>query len=303
MSESVLSKFSDELATAAEQAGRSVVSVRARMRVPSSGIVWRKGVIVTANHTVRRESEISVLLPNGKRAEAKLAGRDSGTDLAILKVEGLDAPVAQVGDSATLKLANFVLALGRTRSGNLVASAGIIGGLSGEQRTWRGGRLDQGVRLDLALYAGFSGGPLVGLDGKILGVNTSGLGRGRAMTVPLATVERSVNELLETGYIARPYLGIAMQPVSIPENVRGKIKSAPQGGLMVMHVEAGGPAEKAGIVLGDVIVELKGKPVLETEGIRDVVSAAKVGEKLSITVLRSGSPLEVTVVLAERPVK
>jgi len=303
MSESVLSKFSDELATAAEQAGRSVVSVRARMRVPSSGIVWRKAVIVTANHTVRRESEISVLLPNGKRAEAKLAGRDSGTDLAILKVEGPDAPVAQVGDTATLKLANFVLALGRTRSGNLVASAGIIGGLSGEQRTWRGGRLDQGVRLDLALYAGFSGGPLVGLDGKILGVNTSGFGRGRAMTVPVATVERSVNELLEKGYIARAYLGIAMQPVSIPENVRGKIKSAPQGGLMVMHVEAGGPAEKAGIVLGDVIVELKGKPVLETEGIRDVVSAAKVGEKLSVAVLRSGTPLEVTVVLAERPVK
>src|SRR5215813_3314818 len=282
MSESVLSKFSDELATAAEQAGRS------RMRVPSSGIVWRKGVIVSANHTVRRESEISVLLPNGKRAEAKLAGRDSGTDLAILTVEGLDAPIAQVGDTATLRLANLVLALGRTRSGNLVASAGIIGGLSGEQRSWRGGRLDQGVRLDLALYAGFSGGPLVGLDGKILGVNTSGLGRGRAMTVPVATVERSVNELLEKGYIARPYLGIAMQPVSIPENVRGKINSAPQGGLMVMHVEAGGPAEKAGIVLGDVIVELKGKPVLETEGIRDVVSAAKVGEKVSIAVLRSG---------------
>lgn len=303
MSESVLSKFSDELATAAEQAGRSVVSVRARMRVPSSGIVWRTGVIATANHTVRRESEISVLLANGKRAEAKLAGRDSGTDLAILTVEGLDAPIAQVGDTATLRLANFVLALGRTRSGNLVASAGIIGGLSGEQRSWRGGRLDQGVRLDLALYAGFSGGPLVGLDGKILGVNTSGLGRGRAITVPVATVERSVKELLEKGYIARPYLGIAMQPVSIPENVRGKIKSAPQGGLMVMHVEAGGPAEKAGIVLGDVIVELKGKPVLETEGIRDVVSAAKVGEKVSIAVLRSGTPLEVTVVLAERPVK
>ena len=303
MSESVLSKFSDELAIAAEQAGRSVVTVRARMRVPSSGIVWRKDVIITANHSVRRESEISVVLPNGKRAEVKLAGRDSGTDLAILKVEGLDAPVAQVGDTATLKLANFVLALGRTRSGNLVASAGIIGGLSGEQRTWRGGRLDQGVRLDLALYAGFSGGPLVGLDGKILGVNTSGLGRGRAMTVPVASVERRVNELLERGYIARPYLGIAMQPVSIPENVRRKINSAPQGGLMVMHVEAGGPAEKAGIVLGDVIVELKGKPVLETEGIRDVVSAAKVGEKVSIAVLRSGTPLEVTVVLAERPVK
>ena len=260
-------------------------------------------MIVTANHTIRRDGEISVLLPDGQRAEAKLAGRDPGTDLAILKVESGDAPVAQVGDPSSLKLANFVLALGRTRSGNLVASGGIVGGLSGEQRTWRGGRLDQAIRLDLTLYAGFSGGPLVGADGKVLGMNTSGLSRGRAVSVPVSTVERSVNELLEKGYIARPYLGIAMQPVSIPENVRGKIKSAPQGGLMVMHVEAGGPAEKAGIVLGDVIVELKGKPVLETESIRDVVSGAKIGEKVGITVLRSGTPLEVTVVLAERPVK
>src|SRR5690348_9745429 len=136
MAESILNKFSDELAKAAEQAGRSVVTVRARMRVPSSGIVWRKGVIVTANHTIRREDEIRVLLPDGKRAEAKLAGRDAGTDLAVLKVENLDLPAAPMGDSSTLKLANFVVALARTRAGNLVASAGIIGGLAGEQRTW-----------------------------------------------------------------------------------------------------------------------------------------------------------------------
>jgi len=133
MAESTLNKFSDELAKAAEQAGRSVVTVRARMRVPSSGIVWRKGVIVTANHTIRRESEISVLLPDGKHAEAKLAGRDPGTDLALLKVESGEAPVAKFGDTSALKLANFVIALGRTRSGNLVASGGIVGGLAGGQ--------------------------------------------------------------------------------------------------------------------------------------------------------------------------
>ena len=303
MAESILNKFSDELAKAAEQAGRSVVTVRARMRVPSSGIVWRKGVIVTANHTIRRDSEISVLLPDGRRAEAKLAGRDPGTDLAILKVETGDTPVAHLGDPSLLKLANFVIALGRTRSGNLVASGGIVGGLGAEQRTWRGGWLDQAIRLDLALYAGFSGGPLVSADGVVLGVNTSGLSRGRAMTIPVATVERSVSELLEKGYIARPYLGIAMQPVSIPENLRGKVKSSQQSGLMVMHVEGGGPAEKAGIVLGDVIVELRGQPALDTETIRDLVAGAKLGEKISMSVLRSGTPLEVTVVLAERPAK
>jgi len=303
MAESILNKFSDELAKAAEQAGRSVVTVRARMRVPSSGIVWRKGVIVTANHTIRREDEIRVLLPDGKRAEAKLAGRDAGTDLAVLKVENLDLPAAPMGDSSTLKLANFVVALARTRAGNLVASAGIIGGLAGEQRTLRGGRLDQAIRLDLMLYAGFSGGPLVSTEGKVLGVNTSGLGRGRAMTIPVSTVERTVHELLQKGYIARPYLGIAMQAVGIPENLRSKTKSSAPGGLMVMHVETGGPAEKAGIVLGDVIVELQGKPALDTEMLREVIGAAKIGDKIAVGVLRSGTPLDVTVVLAERPVK
>lgn len=303
MAESILKKFSDELVSATEAAGRSVVTVRARMRVPSSGVVWRDGVVVTANHTVRRDTEISLLGGDGKRYEAKLAGRDPGTDLAVLKTDGLKAGAAQLGDSSALKLGNFVLALGRTRGGNLVASSGIVGGLSGEQKTWRGGKLDQAIRLDLMLYAGFSGGPLVGVDGKILGVNTSGLGRGRAMTVPVATVERSVNELLEKGYIARPYLGIAMQPVSIPENLREKTKSSGQGGLMVMHVEAGGPAEKAGIVLGDVIVELRGQPALDTETLRDVIGGGKVGDKVRLKVLRSGSPLEVTVMLAERPLK
>lgn len=303
MAESILKKFSDELAGAAEAAGGAVVAVRARMRVPSSGVVWRDGVVVTANHTVRRDTEISLLGADGKRYEAKLAGRDPGTDLAVLKTEGLKTGVAQPGDSAGLKLGNFVMALGRTRGGNLVASAGIIGGLSGEQKTWRGGKLDQAIRLDLMLYAGFSGGPLVGADGKILGVNTSGLGRGRAMTVPATTVERSVKELLEKGYIARPYLGIAMQPVSIPENLREKTKMSGQAGLMVMHVEAEGPAEKAGIVLGDVIVELQGQPALDTETLRDVIGGGKIGDKVRLKVLRSGSPLDVTVILAERPLK
>src|SRR5580692_11668611 len=166
---SVIASFSQELNAAAEKAGSSVVTVHARHRVPSSGIHWRKGIVITANHTVRREDDITVLVDGGKRVSAKLAGRDSGTDLAVLKFEQESAlAIPQFADASTLKLANFVLALGRTRFGNLVASAGIIGGLGGEWRSWRGGRIDESIRLDLAVYPGFSGGPLINVDGKVL---------------------------------------------------------------------------------------------------------------------------------------
>src|SRR5207247_8760694 len=124
------------------------------------------------------------------------ARREHVNEIAVLKLESVRTQVPQFVDPAHLKLANFVLALGRTRSGNLVASAGIIGGIGGEWRTWRGGRIDQSIRLDLELYPGFSGGPLVSAEGKVLGVNTNGLGRGRAVTIPVATVNWTVDDLL-----------------------------------------------------------------------------------------------------------
>jgi len=303
MAASSISKVSDELAAAASQGGQSVVTVFARRRIPSTGIYWREGVVVTAEHAIRREQEIKILLPDGKRVDAQLAGRDSGTDLSVLKLKDGKAAVPLFGDAAHLKLGNFVLALGRTRAGNLVASSGIIGGIGGEWRTWRGGRIDQSIRLDLELYPGFSGGPLVNVDGKVLGANTSGLGRGRGVTIPVTTVNRTVDELLERGYIARPYLGIAMQSVAVPENLRGKLKSAPSSGLMVLHVEGGSPAEKAGIVLGDTIVELAGNPAVDTDNIRGLLASAKIGDTVRATILRAGAQIEVSIKLSERSVR
>ena len=299
MASSTIAKVSDELSAAAAQAGASVVTVFVRRRSPSSGVLWRKGVVVTADHTVQRDEEISVFV-TGKRITAQLAGRDPGTDLAVLKIDDDETPVSQFGDPTQLKLGNFVIALGRTRAGNLVASAGIIGGIGGEVRTWRGGRLDQSIRLDLELYPGFSGGPLVSVEGKVLGVNTSGLGRGRAITIPVSTVNCTVDELLAKGYIARPYLGIAMQPVRIPESTRAKLKSSPSAGLMVLHVESGSPADKGGIVLGDVIVELQGKTALDLGNIRGFLATSKIGDSVDVTVLRAQEPKELSVELAER---
>ena len=302
MAASELTKFSEQISAAATQAGASVVTVQARRRIPSSGIYWRDGVVVTVDHAIQYEQGITVLSSGSKPIEAKLAGRDPATDLAILKVEDSHSSLPQFGDPAQVKLGHLVLALGRTRQGNLVASSGIIGGLAGESRTWRGGRLDQSIRLDLELYPGFSGGPLVNVEGKILGVNTNGLGGGRPMAIPSATVNRTVDQLLAKGYVPRPYLGAALQPVRIPDSVRSSLTSNP-GGLIVLHVETGGPAEKAGIVLGDVIVELEGKPVPHTYEIRSALASSKVGDILKLKLLRAGTPVEVSVNLAERPAR
>src|ERR1700751_6155568 len=135
MASSSLAQFSDELSAAAAQAGTSVVAVFGRRRLPSSGTVWRNGVVVTANHAIEREEEISVLLPGGKRIPAKLAGRDPGTDLAALRVDTPEVQPAIFCDPTNLKRADFCLALGRARAGDLVASSGIVGGIVGEFRT------------------------------------------------------------------------------------------------------------------------------------------------------------------------
>lgn len=304
MSSATLQNLSNDLAAAAEAIGPSVVAVQAQHRTPTSGIQWRKDVIVTVNHGIRRGGDIGVLLGLDKSVAATLAGRDPSTDLAILKLSGgAKLPLPEITGASNAKLANLVLALGRSWRGNLVASFGIVGGLSGEWRTWHGGKIDQHIRLDLELYSGLSGGPLVNAEGKVVGINTRGIARGRAVTIPAITVDRVVDELLEKGHIARPYLGLAMQPVAVPEPLRGKLKSESTGGLIVVHVEPSGPADRAGILLGDVLVELRAKSLESLEGVQQVLSSAKAGDKIAMTVLRGGSPTELEVTLQDRPAR
>jgi S1-C subfamily serine protease len=300
MATSVLETISNEFAAAAERGGTSVVAVHARRWMPTSGIEWKKGVIVTAHHGVRRDEEIKVSLPGGQVVSAKLAGRDPSTDLAVLRIEDGGSRRPEFGDSTALKLGHLVLALGRTRRGDLVSSSGIIGGISGEWNSGHGGQLDQHIRLDLALYPGFSGGPLLNVKGEIVGVNTRGLSRGRALTIPVATVNRVVNELLEKGHITRPYLGIAMQPVALPDNVRSQLPAEARMGLVIMHVESGGPADKAGVLLGDVVVEVASKPVEHTDAIQDLISTAKIGDALAVRLLRAGQIKAVSITVGEK---
>src|SRR5712692_631645 len=296
MANSILETISSEFASAAEKVGSNVVAVHARRWVPTSGIEWKKGVVVTVHHGVQRDEDIKVLLGAGRAVSAKLAGRDPSTDIAVLRIEEGSSGAPQLGDSTSLRLGHVVLALGRTRRGDLVASSGI----SGEWRNRRGGQLDQHIRLDLALYPGFSGGPLLNARGEVVGINTRGLAHGRAVTVPVATVNRVVEELLKEGHIARPYLGIAMQPVEVPDNMRSKLPAERRVGLLVMHVENDAPAEKAGVLLGDVLFEVGGKTVEHVDAIQDSLVTAKIGDVLRIRVIRAGEIKPVSITLGER---
>lgn len=298
---SALIDFSNELATITERVGQSVVTVHGGRHRPASGVHWRNGVVVTCEHGLRGAQEITVTTAADKEFTATLAGRDPSTDLAVLRVEGLAAPVPEFGESGQLKLGHFVLALGRSWRGNVVASAGIVGGASGPWRTWRGGQIEQHLRLALELYSGMSGGPLVDAGGHIVGINTSGLAPGRAVALPIVAVNRVVDELLQKGHIARPYLGLSMAPVPLPEKLRDVVGANISTGLLVMHVESDSPAAKAGIALGDVLIQLQGKYVADTVAVRDALAGGRIGDTVRAKILRGGALSEQSITLGERP--
>src|SRR5262245_16900498 len=258
-----LLSLSNDLAGAVERVGPSIVAVHGRRQLPSTGIHWHPGVVVTADHTVRMDSDITVSTPDGRKLAAQLAGRDPGTDLAVLRVSDLPSPTAPLGDDAAVKVGHMVLALGFGPR----ASWGIISALGPRWRSWRGGDIDRLVRLDLVLYPGFSGGPLVDASGRVIGVNTSGLSRETRLAVPLATVARVAGELLDKGHVSRGYLGLGMQPVALPEAARAGLGVGIDTGLIVVTVAPGGPAAKAGVMLGDVLVALDGAPVSDLDDV------------------------------------
>ena len=296
-----LLSFSNSLADAVEHAGQSILAVNARGRVSSSGVHWRQGIVVTADHTIERDEGVTVTLPNGKTVPATIAGRDAGTDLAVLRIEATDLPPAEIGNSADLKIGHIVLAVARPGEGGLGTSWGAISSISGAWRTWAGGQIDQLIRPDLTLYPGFSGGALVDAAGRVVGINTSGLSRSLNLAIPTTTVNRVIDALLSKGRIARGFLGVAMQPVRLPENLRGGLPSGTDAGLIVVSVEENGPAEKAGIIVGDIITALDGKPVADTNDVQSLLDPDRVGKPLTVQLIRGGAVTELTVTVGERP--
>jgi len=293
--------LSNQFAEAAEKAGRSVVAVQGGARLAASGILWRAGIVITASHMLRRAEEITLLMPDKSESPATFAGRDPGTDLAILKIEGKSGSASiETASSSALRVGQWVLGIGRSGLGDLAASAGIIARLGSEWRTWRGGHLDRLIRPDITLYPGQSGSALVDSSGRFLGMNTSALARGAAIAVPAATINRVVDEILAHGHVFRPYLGIAMQPVELPQALVSELKINPIG-LMVMNVEPGSPSAQAGIMLGDIITGVKGSHISGVEHLQAALRELKRGDSLDLTYVRGGKTATASVKVADRP--
>jgi len=275
----ILQDLSNELASTVQAAGPGIVRVEARRRLAASGIVWSAdGVIVTAHHVVQKEDNIKVGLPGGQTVSATLVGRDPSTDLAVLRADVQNlAPLTPSTAAQAMQVGHLVLALGRPGE-TVQATLGIISALGESWRTPAGGLFDHYLQTDVVMYPGFSGGPLVNAAGALLGLNTSALVQGISLTVPTATIQRVTDMLLKHGKIRRGYLGVSTQPVRLPA----------------------GLALQSGQETGDTIVTLETSPVQQHDDLLALLSADRVGAKVSIRLVRGGQVQNVSVVVGER---
>ena len=295
----LLQRLSDELAEAVQAAGAATVRVNARRRLPATGIIWASDdsgtLIVSANHVVERDDEITIVAHDGKEHAAKLVGRDPNSDLAVLKVEGTTLAPAARAASGAAKVGVLVLALGR--AGELAATIGIVSALGGPWEGGRGRRFASLLSSDAPMFPGFSGGPLVDASGRVLGLLSSHLGRGQTLAIPNEEVERLVATLTTHGRVSRRYLGIGAQTVALPSAIKANVGQ--EHGLLLVTVEDEGPAAQAGLTIGDIVIGLAAQPVQSLDDLRATLTPERIGQAITIRILRGGQPQEITVTPGE----
>lgn len=288
-----------DFADAVEKAAASTVLVNARKRYPASGVAMAADLVITSSHVVEREEDIRVVLPDGKELSASLAGRDPASDLALLRLTGGNALPAQSAPGEA-RIGQLVLALGRPTTEGIQASLGIVSAIGGPVRTGRAGLLERYLRTDAIPYPGFSGGPLIDHAGNVLGINTSGFTPGASLTIPTALAWRIGETLRVQGRIPRGYLGIRTQPVELSAALQARLGREQHTALMVIGVEAGGSAEKAGLIVGDILAGVNGAPVHDHDALMVTLGGDSVGKTLAAEVLRGGELRTVQLVAGER---
>ena len=294
-----LTDFSNILTSAAEKGGASTILVDARKRYPASGIAYAEDLVLTADHVVTREdNDIKVGLPDGKSLQATLAGRDPGSDLAVLRLAEKVLTPAKTSDD--VKVGQLVLAVGRPNDAGIQASWGIVTAIAGPARTHRGGMLEKYIKTETTPYPGFSGGPLLNTEGEVLGLNTSGHSHNAALTIPVSVAWRVADALAKHGSVKRGYLGVRTQPVEIPEAARNALKRDQKSGLLVLWLEENGPAQKGGLFVGDTIVAIDGKSASDPDDLFAALTSETVGKPIAVEVLRGGKPETVNVTVGER---
>lgn len=299
--ENALVNLSNELVGIVQEVSPQIVSVRARRHYPSSGFRWSPDVVVTADHTIHRDEDLAVTGADGKTVGATLVGRDPGTDLAVLRVEASKSATTEIARASNVRAGELALVLGRSPDSGVNASLGIISATSGPWRTWRGGQLDGYVRLDARLFPQSSGGAVVNMRGEIIGIATAALSRIAGLAIPVATVQRVTEKLLEKGFVPRGYFGVGVQPVPLSDELRKKTSLSNKSGLIVLTVESNGPADKAGVLIGDVLVGIGDAVIEQTEDLQAYSDSGVIGKSARVRFIRGGRLEESTITVGERP--
>jgi len=290
----MLTDFSNELADAAAKAAPSVIQVQGR-RQPASGVVYAPGVVVTTTRALRREDRLHVR-GEGEAVEAELAGWDPATGLAVLKAPALSASPIAVAKQ-TPRVGNLALAIARSWSNGLTVSAGVISIIGGPLHTGRRRAIEQIIRTTAPMHDGFAGGAFIDTTGTLLGITTASTIRGLGVVIPAGIAWSTAQHLLEHGGLKRGYLGIAGQPVRLPEAQRvGQVEE----GLLVVAVSPDAPAARAGILVGDVILAADGQTIGSPEELLDWLTGNRVGKAATLRLVRGGTPTEVSVTIGER---
>jgi serine protease DegQ len=297
-SSDLLSALSDGMADVVERVVPKVVRVNGRRRRSASGVVYAPNVVLTASHVLEREEDLTVGTHDGRTLPARFVGRDHSTDLAVLRVEGLDVEVATPAEG-TARIGQLALAVGSpSRSEAARASLGVVSAVGGPLRTGRGMRLERYIQTDATAYPGFSGGPLIDAQGNVLGIMTAGWSRGAAFAIPAEVAWRVARTLESRGSVKRGYLGILSQPVRLPEGQRVGLTHG--GGLLVVGVEDDSPAGRGGVLLGDIVAMLDGQPVEDTDDLLVLLTDERVGETVPVKVVRGGELQTLQIAIGER---
>ncbi len=298
---SSLSELSNNLAEIVAHAGGAVVAIKTDRRFAPSGIHWRKGIIVTSDESLQSYDGISIVDPNGRTVPVTLLGRDPSTDVAVFKLEDNDIPIATISAAATLKVGHLVLGVARSIEGDVRSTMGTISVITGSWQSMSGGTIDRYIRPDITFNPGFAGGALVDAAGQVVGMNTSGR-RGTALTIPAETVDRVVEQLTTKGRIVRGYLGVGMQPVRLPQNLVTTLNLANSHGVTLVNVEPNSPADRAGMLWGDVLVTLDGIGVGDPGDVRSILNHDRIGQTIPAQLVRGGNVVELSVTIGERAV-
>jgi len=296
MTSSVLGAISNELADAVSGVAPAVVQVQNGRR-PVSGLVYADGVVLTTARVLGRGDRLRVRRHDGQIFEAELAGWDPATGLAVLRVGGLDVAPAAVSEG-TARVGHIAVAVARSWSNAITASAGIVSVIGGPLPTGFRRAIDEVIRTTAPMHDGFAGGAFVDTGGKLIGVPTAAQIRGLAVVIPVRIAWKTAAALIEHGTVKRGYLGLAGQPVRLPE---GQQVDDRDRALLVVAVTPESPAEAAGLLVGDLLLDFDGRPIRSAEELLELLTAERIGHPVPIRVRRGAAPLDLTITVTERP--